>query len=220
MTKSESQINLQELKKEIPYQWRVQSFSKFKPSATCVAYIDARDAMNLLDDVVGAGNWQDDYKVINQQMFAGVGIKVNGEWVWKWDTGTDSETEKEKGRVSDSFKRACVKWGIGRFLYDLDIQYLDANEVKTSTNKPFCIDKNKKRIWDLTTYINATYQKTSIKDYDTQDEKTIVDMHRVAIQKLNTVKELIGYLNKHEEERNIITPLLAERKKEILSNQF
>ncbi len=66
---------LSELQKTIPYQWRVQSFSKNKPLCSCVAYIDARDVMRLLDDIVGAENWQDDYRVINNQLFAGIGIR-------------------------------------------------------------------------------------------------------------------------------------------------
>lgn len=150
-------LNLKELQKIIPYQWRIQSFSKNKPQATVIPYIDARDAMRLLDDVVGQENWQDQYTVINGQMFAGVGIYVNGQWVWKWDTGTESQTEKEKGIVSDSFKRACVKWGIGRFLYDIDIQYIDTNEKKTENprNYPYPVDKNGKRIWDLTEHMNT-----------------------------------------------------------------
>jgi len=146
--------NLTELLKPMPYQWRVQSFSKNKPVASCVAYIDARDVMKRLDEVVGAENWQDDYRVIHEQMFAGIGIFINNQWVWKWDTGTESQTEKEKGIVSDSFKRAAVKWGVGRFLYDLEIKYVDANEVKTQTNYPYPVDKNGKRIFDITSHIN------------------------------------------------------------------
>lgn len=150
---------LSELLKEMPYQWRVQSFSKNKPMCSCVAYIDARDVMKRLDEVVGAENWQDDYRVIKDQMFAGIGIYLNNQWVWKWDTGTESQTEAEKGIVSDSFKRAAVKWGVGRFLYDLEIQYIDANEVKTNSNYPYPIDKNGKRIYDLTKHINQLNKK-------------------------------------------------------------
>lgn len=118
------------LTKEIPYKWRVQSFSKFKPSASCVAYIDARDVMDLLDDAVGIENWQSDYKSIGSQIYAGLGIKVNNEWVWKWDVGAETDIESEKGQASDAFKRAAVKWGIGRFLYNLDIKYLPTNGIK------------------------------------------------------------------------------------------
>lgn len=147
-------IDLSGLKKKIPAQWRVQSFSQNKPAAQCVAYIDARDAMDLLDEVVGAGKWQDDYKVIDNKLFAGVGINIDGQWVWKWDTGTESQTEKDKGKVSDAFKRACVKWGIGRFLYEMPIKFVKANSVKTSTNKPYVIDDHGNRVWDLTEFIN------------------------------------------------------------------
>jgi hypothetical protein len=52
---------LKDLCKELPYKWRVQS-TKFGTS-TCVAYIDARDCMDLLDDVVGVGNWKKSYFV-------------------------------------------------------------------------------------------------------------------------------------------------------------
>lgn len=153
-------MELKELKKEIPCQWRVQSFSKNKPSAQCVAYIDARDVMKLLDEVCGAGNWQSDFKDIGGQTFAGIGIAVNwtptekSEWVWKWDTGSESNIEKEKGQASDSLKRAAVQWGIGRFLYDMPIKFVEANEVKTQTNFPYVVDKQGKRVWDLTKYIN------------------------------------------------------------------
>lgn len=43
----------------------------------------------------------------------------------KEDVGVESDNEGEKGEFSDAFKRAAVKWGVGRFLYDMDIKYLD-----------------------------------------------------------------------------------------------
>lgn len=159
--------NLDELKKTLPYQWRVQSFSKNKPVAQCVAYIDARDVMNVLDNIVGASNWQDDYKVINNQLFAGIGIYINNQWIWKWDTGTESQTEKEKGIVSDSFKRAGVKWGIGRFLYDLEIRMVNTNGKKgdsdikgdspqnTTLRFPSVIDANGKIVYNVSKLING-----------------------------------------------------------------
>ena len=147
-------MELKNLTKKIPYKWRVQSFSKNKPMAQCVAYIDSRDVQKLLDEVVGQENWQDDYKEVKGNVYAGIGIKIDNNWVWKWDCGVESNMDKEKGEASDSFKRAGVKWGIGRFLYDLDIKYVKANEVKSEKNSPYCIDDNSKRIYDLTEYIN------------------------------------------------------------------
>lgn len=147
-------MNLKDLKKVIPCQWRVQSFSKNKPMAQCVAYIDARQVMDLLDEVCGAESWQSDFKEVKGNVYAGIGILVGDKWVWKWDCGTESQTEKEKGEASDSFKRAAVKWGIGRFLYDLDIKYVKSNEIKTGTNYPYVIDDKGERVYNLTEYIN------------------------------------------------------------------
>jgi len=42
------------------------------------------------------------------------------EWIWKADGAGDTDVEAEKGAISDAFKRAAVKWGVGRYLYDLD----------------------------------------------------------------------------------------------------
>lgn len=152
-------MNLKELQKEIPYKWRIQSYSQNKPFASCVAYIDARDVMDLLDEVAQPENWQNDYKMVGDRFMAGIAIKIEGEWVWKWDTGSESNTEADKGQVSDSFKRAAVKWGIGRFLYSKGVTYVKTNEILKKEggrpiNYPYVIDETGKRVHDLSTYIN------------------------------------------------------------------
>lgn len=147
-------INLKDLQKELPFKWRVQSFSKNKPLAQCVAYIDSRNVQELLDEVVWPENWQDKYYQVKDTMLCSIGIKIGGEWVWKTDWGTETDIEWEKWELSDSFKRAAVKWGIGRFLYSMKIQFVDSNEVKTQSNYPYVIDKQWNRVYDLTTYIN------------------------------------------------------------------
>lgn len=142
-----NEIDLEKLKKEIPFKWRIQSINKTGDKASCVAYIDARAVQTILDEVVGAENWQSDFKEIKGNLFAGVGLRIDNEWIWKWDCGTESSTEKEKGEASDSFKRAAVKWGIGRFLYNQPIQW-----VKIKDKKP--IDDKNNIIYDLTEYFN------------------------------------------------------------------
>ncbi len=157
-------MDLSKLKKEIPYQWRVQSFSPRAAKAACVAYIDARDVMNLLDEVCGAASWQSDFKNEGSQIFGGIGINVpvhpelptdkERHWVWKWDTGSESNVEAEKGQASDAFKRAAVKWGIGRFLYDLPVKYVKSNAPKNESNKfPYVVDDSGKQVYDLTKHI-------------------------------------------------------------------
>ena len=106
-------IDLEKLKKEIPYKWRQG------PSGTQLAYIDARDVQDLLDEVCGQENWQDKYEFVGEKLIAGIGINTENGWVWKYDTGDTSNIEENKGQFSDAFKRAAVKWGVGRFLYDL-----------------------------------------------------------------------------------------------------
>lgn len=85
-------------------------------------YKDARCDMNILDETVGPENWQRTHEVVNGNLFCNVGIYISrhedyGDFVWKQDVGTESRTEAEKGEASDSFKRACTNWGLGRELY-------------------------------------------------------------------------------------------------------
>jgi hypothetical protein len=147
-------FDIEKLKNKIPYKWRVQSFSKRKTSASCVAYIDSRQVQDLLDDVVGPENWQDKYEERKGNLFCSIGIKINGEWVWKSDCGAESNMEKQKGESSDAFKRAAVKWGIGRFLYSLKIVYVKSNEIKTQNNWPYVVDDSGEQVWDLTEHIS------------------------------------------------------------------
>lgn len=153
-------MDLEKLKEPMEYKWRVQSFSKHYASASCVAYIDARQDMDRLDEVCGADNWQDDYKDVGGRLLAGVGIKCDNEWIWKWDTGVESNVEKEKGEISDSFKRACVKWGLGRFLYAMDIVFVKSNAPKNAENKfPHVMDDSGRKVTDLTSHINSLMNK-------------------------------------------------------------
>lgn len=101
--------------------WRVGSTNKDKTSALALAYIDARDVMARLDEVVGPANWQRRYPWSDtKRLCCEIGIKIDGEWLWKGDGAGDTDVEAEKGAFSDAFKRAAVSWGIGRYLYDLD----------------------------------------------------------------------------------------------------
>lgn len=86
-------------------------------AATLLLYKDARCDMNILDETVGAMYWKREHSRDNANCTVSIYCRELGEWVSKEDTGTESFTEREKGLASDSFKRACVNWGIGRELY-------------------------------------------------------------------------------------------------------
>lgn len=117
-------------------EWRVDQIHG--NSVRLLAYIDARAAMFRLDSAVGPECWKDVYGPHPQGDDKGVlcilSLAVGGttgmEWVSKSDVGTPSRTEGEKGAVSDAFKRACVKWGIGRNLYELPTTWVDIQSAK------------------------------------------------------------------------------------------
>ena len=82
-------------------------------------YKDARCDMAILDETVGSTNWQRTHEFKDGKLYCTVSLwdDKKNMWIEKEDVGTESNTEAEKGQASDSFKRACVNWGIGRELY-------------------------------------------------------------------------------------------------------
>lgn len=121
--------------------WKPQAVSKDKTRALAVAYIDARDVMDRLDEVVGAFNWQVEHVEACGQLVTRIGIKnpVNEEWVWKSDLGfvggsestnEDTQVKAIKGTPSDGLKRAGVEWGIARYLYKLPKVWVEFDAEK------------------------------------------------------------------------------------------
>lgn len=128
--------------------WRIGNKSKNKDKATALAYIDARDVMDRLDQVVGPENWQDDYiaepprtvrkkdkynnQYYNEQICGRVmcklSVRIGDEWITKSDAAGETNVEGEKGGFSDAFKRAAVKFGIGRDLYSIESRYYPINQ--------------------------------------------------------------------------------------------
>ena len=98
-------------------------------------YKDARVDQNILDETVGAMNWQRHHSRDNANCTVSIWDAEKGQWIEKEDTGTESNTEKEKGLASDSFKRACFNWGIGRELYTAPFIWVTAEKGKIYTNK-------------------------------------------------------------------------------------
>lgn len=104
--------------------WRIGSKTKDGSKGMALAYIDARDVMERLDTVMGPGGWQCRYPHANGKTVCEIGIYCGGEWVWKADGAGDTDFEAEKGALSDAFKRAAVRWGIGRYLYHIDAPWV------------------------------------------------------------------------------------------------
>jgi hypothetical protein len=94
-------------------------------------YKDARCDQNILDETVGPMNWQRHHSRDNANCIVSIWDTEKQQWVEKEDTGTESNTEKEKGLASDSFKRACFNWGIGRELYTAPNMFVFKKDLKT-----------------------------------------------------------------------------------------
>ena len=95
-------------------------------------YKDARCDMNVLDETVGPFNWKREHSRENANCTVSIWDESKQQWITKEDTGTESNTEKEKGLASDSFKRACFNWGIGRELYTAPFIWIPANKYDNS----------------------------------------------------------------------------------------
>lgn len=120
---------LKELAKPFPankISIKVQTKPNDNGNALCVAYIDARDVMERLDSVVG-GAWSDDYRAAPS---GGLECALTVMGVTRRDVGDDkNDNETEKAGYSDAFKRAAVKFGIGRFLYDMPKMFAKVKQI-------------------------------------------------------------------------------------------
>lgn len=123
---------------------RVQSVKE--NGLVLLLYKDARVDMNILDETVGASNWQNKFYEHKGILFCSLGINTNFEhpelpdrWVWKDDAGVESNTEAEKGNASDARKRSGFAWGIGRELYSAPFTWISADKCNIKNGK--CYDK-------------------------------------------------------------------------------
>jgi hypothetical protein len=98
--------------------WRASDFRG--ENSRALLYIDARDVMDRLDEVIGINNWMTEYTDIESRCVCKLTLRYDNDfdWVSKSDVGTQSTFEGEKGMYSDAIKRAAVQHGIGRYLYD------------------------------------------------------------------------------------------------------
>ena len=115
---------------------QVKKNQKGSVYASLLLYKDARVDQRLLDETFGSMNWQRSHEIIDGRLYCTVSIwdEKKGIWVSKQDVGTESNTEKEKGQASDSFKRACFNWGIGRELYTAPNIYIQLGDGEFKEN--------------------------------------------------------------------------------------
>lgn len=118
---------------------RIAQVKKDGSGLSLLLYKDARCDQNILDEVVGPFNWKREHTRDNKNCIVSIWDKEKGQWIGKEDTGTESNTEREKGLASDSFKRACFNWGIGRELYTAPFIWIEKGNFTFKDGK--CFDR-------------------------------------------------------------------------------
>lgn len=166
-------------------------------------YKDARCDQNILDETVGEMNWQRHHSRDNANCIVSIWDEEKEMWIEKEDTGTESNTEKEKGLASDSFKRACFNWGIGRELYTAPSMFVFKKDLKT--------------------FEESEYQGK--KKYSTKDTFKVVDIEysdreivyvKILNQKSNAFIEFGQPVKATEENKRVENSKISKAKAEAL----
>lgn len=110
--------------------WRVGSVSTEKKRGMALAFVDARDVMNRLDEACGPFGWMTEHSALGARTMCRLSIRdpETGEWISRTDGCGDTDYEAEKGSFSDSLKRVAVTFGVGRYLYDVDAPWVEVEQ--------------------------------------------------------------------------------------------
>ncbi len=125
---------LQEMFEPEDIEWRVQQggvSANNKPWIMSIPYITSRAVQKRLDDVMGFGNWKNEFKEVYGGMLCGLSLLINDNWITKWDGAPINDSHPVKGVISDATKRAAIQWGIGRYLYQLDVVFAECELVES-----------------------------------------------------------------------------------------
>jgi len=173
-------MNLKELKEPFPLkdiEWRVQQCGvqqNGNPWALVLAYIDARAVQDRLDDVMGQDKWKDEYSHVAGGVKCNLSLKPYDEWITKQDGSPETAVEAFKGGISKALVRAAVKWGIGRYLYNLSENFPSQiskerpqNWVKNGWHKGYHKDSKTTFYW-----IPPVLPKWALPSENKTDEKT------------------------------------------------
>lgn len=135
---NDTQLILDALKEPFPAEkihWRVGP--TYEGRCQPLAYIDARDVMDRLDDVVGGHRWESYFSETQTgRIICKLSLQIDDEggWVVKSDGAGSTGQEGEKGAISDALKRAAVNFGIGRYLYGIKAPWVEMDGKKLPKN--------------------------------------------------------------------------------------
>lgn len=176
-----------------------------------LTYIDSRAAVLLLNETVGAYNWQTDFKEVNGLVICSLSLwdEDKQAWVSKADTGSESAIEAQKGLISDAYKRCLSRWGV-TCLYsapvielpgenkwekyrvtniDYDGEYADSHITKLTI-----VNSKGRKVFDWNLNDGITYKTEEPSEYNS-DSKPPVKKDSKPVYKLTTVDELHDFCN-------------------------
>lgn len=154
---------------------------------TLLLYKDARCDMNILDEEVGQMNWQRSHSRENANCIVSIWDEAKKQWVSKEDTGTESYTEKEKGLASDSFKRACFNWGIGRELYTAPSIHIPPDNCKIVAKGAGYACYDKFYVSEIGYDDRRNISKLKIRNYNTKSIVFAYEFNRASKEQIDRI---------------------------------
>lgn len=150
--------------------WRIGRKNKDGSRATLLAYLDARDVMDRLDEVLGIEGWQSSFKETQSgRVICELRAFIDGTWITKSDGAGSSAIEGDKGGISDALKRAAVSFGIGRYLYSLDTPWVELDKGKIP--KSFDGTRYLPKVGAFKTKVMKTKYYNAIKNASADDDE-------------------------------------------------
>lgn len=183
--------------------WRVGSTTADKKKGIALAYLDARDVMERLDEVCGTG-WQCRYSHVGERTCCEISINVDGAWLTRSNGAGDTDVEAEKGAFSDAFKRAAVLWGVGRYLYGLQSPWVELEPAGKSYKIATHEYPRLVKLLGVPPNVGATQEptrtpKTETQDFNIDALKQELIRFGVDLKKVSDEDELAGLLHGYKQ---------------------
>lgn len=175
---------MQKLKAPFPsndIEWRVNrsGISNGKAWAMVLAYVDNRAIQNRLDDVFGPGGWKNSFEDFQGGILCTISCFIDGQWVSKTDGAEKTDIESLKGGLSSAMKRCGAQWGIGRYLYNLEENFVEISPQKLPGAKYIHDKKNNiKGYWvppKLPDWALPEEERSQYNQQQTQDQSNQTD---------------------------------------------
>lgn len=164
---------------------------------------DARVDQKILDETFTPFGWRRSHQSIDGNLYCTVEVwdEEKKQWIGKQDVGTMSYSQKEKGQASDSFKRACFNWGIGRELYTAPFIWIPAGKIN----------------------IQKQNDKYTVSEYFSVREITYSEQREISSLVIINSHDIVMYSMKGTEATNLeqkLTKNLSERQVSELQNEL